>query len=414
MYVSRSNAASTSSAPFPVCFCMMALSDPRALRLGRLDDDVGGLSADDVMRLVDHDARVGQRVSMPSLAGAQQHRRHGLGVAEAHGVHGRSHVLHDVVDGEAAGDDAAAAVDVEDDGLLVVHGVEEEELADDGVRGLVVDAAVEEDAALAEELRVEEFAVGLGDGDGRGLAGSAGALAGCSAGALAGCSAGFFDAAGADERFGGSAARASPAREWKPPLPHPATSPRTNAPPRTRTPRAPRPRRRTATGCRRSRRSRRTRNPSPTTSSRRRDGSRIHRSARRRASRRLESARGATHPSRAPSRASPWSAVHPPPSRVVTSRTTASGRKCLVPQVRVFYDISTGAFALPSPLAAPSSSRTPRTTPLAVSSHRRNTRTPSPSPARAVSAVPPRRVARRAATLVSSPPVDRTAFPTRR
>ena len=29
MYVSRSNAASTSFAPFPVCFCMMALSDPR-------------------------------------------------------------------------------------------------------------------------------------------------------------------------------------------------------------------------------------------------------------------------------------------------------------------------------------------------------------------------------------------------
>ena len=43
--------------------------------LVRFDDDVGGLAGYDVVRLVDHYPRVGQRVPVPLLPRAQQHCR---------------------------------------------------------------------------------------------------------------------------------------------------------------------------------------------------------------------------------------------------------------------------------------------------------------------------------------------------
>ena len=120
---------------------------------------------------MDHHARVRQGVPVPRRPGAQEHRRHGLRVAQAHRVHRGADVLHDVVDGQAGGDHAAAAVDVQHDGLLGVHRVEEQELADDAVRALVVHAPVQKHPALAQELRVEELAVGLGHGGRRGRGG---------------------------------------------------------------------------------------------------------------------------------------------------------------------------------------------------------------------------------------------------
>src|SRR5262249_25546016 len=64
-------------------------------------------------------------------------------------------VLHGVVDREAGGDGPARRVDVEEDVLLRVFGLEEEQLRDDEVRDFVVDAAAEDDDPIPEEPRVD-------------------------------------------------------------------------------------------------------------------------------------------------------------------------------------------------------------------------------------------------------------------
>lgn len=59
------------------------------------------------MRLVHHDARVGQAAPVAQLSGSQQQRRHGRRLAHADGGHRAADVLHGVVDGQARGYDAA-------------------------------------------------------------------------------------------------------------------------------------------------------------------------------------------------------------------------------------------------------------------------------------------------------------------
>jgi len=116
-----------------------------------LDLDVGGLSLGPAHRLVDHDPRVGQAGAPAVLPGREQHRAHRGGEPDADRRHGRVHVLHRVVDPEAAVDDAARRVDVQVDFLLRRLALEVEELGDREVRDLVVDRRPDEDDALLQE-----------------------------------------------------------------------------------------------------------------------------------------------------------------------------------------------------------------------------------------------------------------------
>ena len=183
---------------------------------------------------------------------------------------------------------------------------------------------------------------------------SAGALAGCSAGALAGCSAGFFDAAGADERFGGFGGEGVAGAGVEASATAPcdlASNERAASYAHAASP-AP-----TATDCHGMpplaslapdakpltddvvATTRRLANPPQ------REAASLAPTRIALAARRILRARPLVRRRGVPS-------THLP-HELLLLVPMASGRKCLVPQVRVFYDISTGAFALPSPLAAP-------------------------------------------------------------
>ena len=72
-----------------------------AADFARLDLDVGRLPSRAAERLVDHHARMRERVTTPSLASAEQERAHAGRLAEAERAHRTAHVLHGVVDREA-------------------------------------------------------------------------------------------------------------------------------------------------------------------------------------------------------------------------------------------------------------------------------------------------------------------------
>lgn len=88
---------------------------------------------------------MGEGVSFPLCAAAEEQRAHGGGLPDADGCYGGRDVGHCVVDCEAGGDGAAGGVDVEGDGFGGGVGFEEEELGDYGGRDGFVDGTVEAD-----------------------------------------------------------------------------------------------------------------------------------------------------------------------------------------------------------------------------------------------------------------------------
>ena len=99
------------------------MSDSHALRAAR--------------RLVDHDAAVRERNAHARLAGCKQEAAHRRRLTDAHGRNLGADVCHRVVDREAGSDHAARRVDVHEDVLLRVLGLEEEQLGGDE-RGHVI------------------------------------------------------------------------------------------------------------------------------------------------------------------------------------------------------------------------------------------------------------------------------------
>src|SRR5688572_21116855 len=84
----------------------------------RVNGDVGLLPAQAAHpRLVDEHATVGQARALALGAAGKEHRGERAGLPHAQRGHVGFHVLHGVVDGEAAGDRAARRVDVELDVL---------------------------------------------------------------------------------------------------------------------------------------------------------------------------------------------------------------------------------------------------------------------------------------------------------
>src|SRR5688572_19695081 len=132
--------------------------DPRQLvderlELLHLDEDVGRVATEAAGALVDHDARVRQRVTLALGTSRHEHRRHRRCLPDADRAHRRFEVLHRVVDRQAGGDDAAGRVDVEVDVALGVLRLEEQQLGDDQVGHRVLDGVPDEDDPLLEQAR---------------------------------------------------------------------------------------------------------------------------------------------------------------------------------------------------------------------------------------------------------------------
>ncbi len=145
---------------------------PNEQNLLGLDLNVGRLSLRAAEGLVDHNPRVGQGPALALGAGAEEEGPHRRGHPEADGRNVAGDVLHGVVNGHAGRDGAAGAVDVEGDvGLGILVG-QVQQLGDEDVRHLVVDALAEEEDAILEEAGddVHLAALGVNDGhsDGRG------------------------------------------------------------------------------------------------------------------------------------------------------------------------------------------------------------------------------------------------------
>ena len=126
-----------------------------ALHFLGVDHDVRGLALEAAQRLVHVHAGVGQRGPFARLAGHQQQRAHGARRAHAQRVHGRLDELHGVVHGQAAGDHAAGRIDVQVDGLAGMLGLQEQQLRAHQRRNRVVDLAVQEHDAFAQQARID-------------------------------------------------------------------------------------------------------------------------------------------------------------------------------------------------------------------------------------------------------------------
>lgn len=120
-----------------------------------VNQDVGGLAAGLTRRLMDHDARVRQRVAHSGSAGRQQQTGHAAGLADAPGRYRRQDVLHGVVNAEAGGHHAARAVDVHVHRLLGALRLQKQQLGDDQGGHLVRDRAHHADDALLQQPRVD-------------------------------------------------------------------------------------------------------------------------------------------------------------------------------------------------------------------------------------------------------------------
>ena len=120
----------------------------------RLDADVRRLALHATPRLMDHDARVRQRVAFALGARRQQHGAHAGRLADAIGVHIASEKLHGVVDGQARRHAAAGRVDVEMNVLLRIRHLQKEQLCDDDIGNRVVHWHAEEDDAVHQQARI--------------------------------------------------------------------------------------------------------------------------------------------------------------------------------------------------------------------------------------------------------------------
>src|SRR5450432_3198487 len=118
-----------------------------------VDVDVRRLAREAAQRLVDEDTRVRQRVALALRARREEEGAHRGRLAHAERRDVGPHVLHGVVDRHARRHHAARRVDVQHDVLVRVLTLEEQELRDDDVRDLIVDARAEEDDAVLEEAR---------------------------------------------------------------------------------------------------------------------------------------------------------------------------------------------------------------------------------------------------------------------
>ena len=116
-----------------------------------LNLNVGGLSGDAAVGLVDHHFGMGQDVAFARIARSQQDRRAGIGSTDAVGGHFGRDEPHGVIDGQRVVDRATKAVDVEVDGLALFLVFQIEHLHHDSSGRGVIDLTGEEDHSVLEQ-----------------------------------------------------------------------------------------------------------------------------------------------------------------------------------------------------------------------------------------------------------------------
>ena len=106
---------------------------------------------------MDHDVGIRQREPFALRPGAQQHRAHARGHADAIGDHVAGQELHRVVDRQPRRHRATGRVDVNVDILFRVFHLQEEQLRDHQIGHVIIDLADENDPIL-EQARVNVVA----------------------------------------------------------------------------------------------------------------------------------------------------------------------------------------------------------------------------------------------------------------
>lgn len=101
--------------------------------------------------LVDHDMGIGEAKTFSGSAGGQQDGAHGGGNAQAVGVHIAGNKLHRIINGQSRRDRAAGGININVNVLFRVCHLEEQQLGNDGVGYVVINAGADEDDAVLEE-----------------------------------------------------------------------------------------------------------------------------------------------------------------------------------------------------------------------------------------------------------------------
>ncbi len=115
--------------------------------------DVGRLALEASKRLVNHDARMRQRVAFAFGASVEQKRAHRCSLAHAQGRNIAMQPLHGVVDRQPCADVAARRVDVQHDVFFWIFRIKEQHLRDDDVGYVIVDGRAEENDPVFEQPR---------------------------------------------------------------------------------------------------------------------------------------------------------------------------------------------------------------------------------------------------------------------
>src|SRR6266516_4653274 len=124
-------------------------------RLARLNLVVRALALEATAHLVDQDLRVRQRHALPLRPARENHGPHRHGDADADRLYLGLDELHGVVDRQTRINLPSRRVDVDEDVLVRVLGLQMQELGDHEVRDLVVDRSPQEDDPLVEQTGVD-------------------------------------------------------------------------------------------------------------------------------------------------------------------------------------------------------------------------------------------------------------------
>jgi hypothetical protein len=115
--------------------------------------DIRRLTGEAGRRLVDHDARVGERRTLALRSGGEQKRAHTRRLTDAERRHIGFNILHGIIDGKSRGHHATRRIDVEVNVLLRILRLQEEQLRDHQARDMVIDSLAQEDDAVFEKAR---------------------------------------------------------------------------------------------------------------------------------------------------------------------------------------------------------------------------------------------------------------------
>ena len=118
---------------------------PNEQYLLRLNLNVSRLSLSTAQWLMDHDARIGQRPSLPRRTGPQQEGPHARGHTKAYRGHIARNVLHRIVNGHSGGHAPPRTVDVERNILGGVLVGQVQELGHEDVGDFIIHTLTEED-----------------------------------------------------------------------------------------------------------------------------------------------------------------------------------------------------------------------------------------------------------------------------